>query len=83
MPAIRLYTTAACHLCDEAKTIIWPVLEKYELRLEEIDIAESDLLIDRYGIRIPVVACANTDEDLGWPFTEAQLSRYIENIILP
>jgi hypothetical protein len=83
MSAIRLYTTAACHLCDKAKAIIWPVLEKYELSLEEIDIAETDFLIDRYGTRIPVVAYASVDEELGWPFTEAQLCRYIEAFILP
>jgi len=83
MSAIRLYTTAACHLCDKAKTIMWPVLERYDLSLEEIDIAESDLLIERYGIKIPVVACANADEDLGWPFTEEQLCRYIEEFISP
>jgi len=83
MSVIRLYTTVACHLCDKAKTIMWPVLERYGLSLEEIDIAESDLLIDRYGIRIPVVACVNAEKDLGWPFTEEQLCRYIEDVILP
>ena len=77
MPSLILYTTAGCHLCDTAKTVLWPLLTEFGLRLQEVDIAESDALIERYGIRIPVVAFEGATAELSWPFVTEQARDFI------
>lgn len=74
---IILYGTVACHLCEQAKEILWPLVERFSLRLEEVDIAESDELLERYGLRIPVVKLSTVKQTLDWPFDPAQLEAYL------
>lgn len=81
MPTLSLYTTAGCHLCEVAKSILWPLISEYQLGFQEIDIAESDDLIARYGIRIPVLASSLVQTELGWPFDVEQAREYIAAMI--
>jgi hypothetical protein len=41
--------------------------------LQAVDISIDEFLVDKYGIRIPVVKNAATEVDLGWPFTTDDL----------
>ncbi|HSX84406.1 MAG TPA: glutaredoxin family protein [Cellvibrio sp.] len=77
MSSLILYTTAGCHLCETAKTVLWPLLTEFGLRLQQVDIAESDALIERYGIRIPVIAFEGVDAELAWPFVAEQAWDFI------
>jgi glutaredoxin len=74
MPApyspLILYSTPACHLCETAHALMAPHLERLGIVLEEVDISSSDALVDRYGIRIPVIRFADGEAELGWPFNE-------------
>ncbi|WP_439134157.1 glutaredoxin family protein [Pseudomaricurvus sp.] len=72
---LYLYTTLGCHLCEDAKVLAWPVLEHFDCRLQEIEIANDDELVERYGIRIPVVRFEGSEQELGWPFTQEQLAQ--------
>ncbi len=74
MKTLLLYTTLGCHLCEDAKLLIWPLLEKFNYRLQEIDIADSDELMQSYGTSIPVVKCSDDGEELNWPFDAVQLA---------
>ena len=74
---VTLYTGPHCHLCEQAKTVLYPLLSERQLQLVEINIQESDDLKERYGIRIPVVALANGQEK-GWPFTASQIRRMLD-----
>lgn len=60
--------------------IVAPLLNNYALHLEEVDIAESDELIERYGIRIPVLKSPRHLEELGWPFDSAQAAAFFERV---
>ncbi len=80
MKVIYLYSTPGCHLCDLAKDILWPLLNDYPLRMEEIDIAESDELLERYGVRIPVVAQPHSLNELGWPFDTAKAQVFLRQV---
>ena len=71
-----LYSTPACHLCETAHTLIEPYLDPLGITLEQVDISLSDELIERYGIRIPVLKFGHTDAELGWPFDEDQFLRF-------
>ena len=70
---IRLYGTSHCHLCDEAKAI----LRESGIAADHIDIADDDELLERYGIRIPVLRRVDTGAELGWPFDAAAISRFL------
>lgn len=80
MQPIYLYSTPGCHLCEIAREIISPLLNHYALCLEEIDIAESDELIERYGVRIPVLKSPHHIDELGWPFDSTQASSFLARI---
>jgi len=69
---LTLYTTAGCHLCEHAEAI----LSEAGVRFTPVDIEEDLGLIERYGIRIPVVADAEGRE-LGWPFDGAALQNWL------
>jgi hypothetical protein len=53
------------------------VLQAVGVEAEHIDIAEDDDLLEKYGVRIPVVKREDTDAELGWPFDEAAVRRFI------
>ena len=63
-----------------AKEIVSPLLNNYSFYLEEIDIAESDELIERYGVRIPVLKSPQHIDDLGWPFDSEQVANFLTRI---
>ncbi len=62
------YTTAGCHLCEEAKALLDVLKTQHEVNIQTIDISSSQALVELYGIRIPVIKNQTTGEELGWPF---------------
>ena len=52
---ITLYTRPGCHLCEEAKAVIEPMLGEFGARLREVNIDDDAELKRRYGTDIPVV----------------------------
>jgi glutaredoxin len=73
---LTIYTGTNCHLCDQAKSLIYPVLQEAGWTLKEINIDDHDDLKQRYGIRIPVMAAPDGKEK-GWPFTQGQVKQLI------
>ena len=55
MLTVTLYTRTDCHLCEQAKTDLESIQEKYPHRLVEIDIDTDPALQKRYLAEIPVV----------------------------
>ena len=52
---VALYTRPGCHLCEEAKAAIGPLLREFGAALREINIENDPVLEERYGWEIPVV----------------------------
>ncbi len=52
---ITLYTRPGCHLCEEAKELIEPMLSEFSATLREVNIDDDADLRRRYGTDIPVV----------------------------
>jgi glutaredoxin len=75
-----IYSGPNCHLCEQAKAVLYPLLSEKGLELVEVNIQESEILKEKYAIRIPVVALPNGEEK-GWPFTAAQIGRMIDNAV--
>jgi glutaredoxin len=70
---IELYGTTFCHLCEEAEAI----LHKIGIEAAHIDIAEDDELLEKYGVRIPVLKRVDTGAELGWPFDAETVSCFL------
>lgn len=69
---LTLYGTSACHLCELAAEL----LGKSGAEFEEIDISDSDMLFDRYGVIIPVLR-REDGQELNWPFDEQALKGFL------
>ena len=78
---IYLYSTLGCHLCEQAKVILWPLLLKYQFQLLEVDISSSDDMIEKYGTRIPVLGACDNFAELNWPFTPEQADSFFAGLI--
>ena len=52
---LLFYTRAGCHLCEEAKAQLAPLLEEFGVRLEEVDVDSNPELAARFGQDVPVV----------------------------
>jgi glutaredoxin len=52
---VTLYTRPGCHLCDEAKTQIAPLLRRAGARLREVNIDADEVLRERYNVDVPVL----------------------------
>lgn len=73
--SLYLYSTAGCHLCEQAEALLQPFLHAGLFSLQVIEISHDEELVQRYGIRIPVLAYEAVGErqELGWPFDQAQV----------
>lgn len=71
------YTTAGCHLCDLARQVYQSTLSPDFFAVEEVDIADQDELIERYGTRIPVLRRLKDDTELNWPFDQQGLMDFL------
>jgi glutaredoxin len=52
---VTIYSRPGCHLCEEAKAQIAPLLAEFGARLTEINIDEDSELRARYDYDVPVI----------------------------
>jgi len=52
---VTLYSRPGCHLCEEAKAAIAPLLREFGAVLRDVNIDEDAVLRERYGWDIPVI----------------------------
>jgi glutaredoxin len=52
---VTLYTRPDCHLCEEAKNAMAPILREARAVLREVNIEGDPVLEERYGVDIPVI----------------------------
>lgn len=71
---LLLYTTGGCHLCERAQTL---VRRCANTSVELVEIADDAELLERYGIRIPVLRRSDTGQELDWPFDEEAIDRWL------
>jgi len=64
-----LLGTVGCHLCDQAETILRPLVAAHGLEIELVDISEHDALLRAYGVYIPVLRQLASGNELRWPFS--------------
>ena len=52
---VTLYTRPGCHLCEEAKAAMAPLLQEFGGTLREVNIDEDPELRERHGWDVPVI----------------------------
>lgn len=52
---VTLYTRPGCHLCEEVKAQIAPLLRRAGARLREVNIDADAVLRGRYDVDVPVI----------------------------
>lgn len=79
MNELILYTTAGCHLCEDAEAIL-RYCQQYrsDLNWMVVDIAADEALVRQYGLRIPVIRSVAGSTELGWPFDAGQVMALLE-----
>ncbi|MEX0740544.1 MAG: glutaredoxin family protein [Pseudohongiella sp.] len=78
---LLLYTTVGCHLCEQAEAVLHAVADTHSgLTWRPVEISDAPALVAAYGLRIPVIRLSGQDADLGWPFDEAAVRRYLTQV---
>jgi hypothetical protein len=75
---LSFYTTAQCHLCELAESLLVNTPMQRPIPVNVLDIAQSEQLVARYGTRIPVLRRSDTGNELDWPFTQDQLLNFLQ-----
>jgi glutaredoxin len=52
---LTLYTRAGCHLCEEMKAALAPLVREFGARLAEVDVDADEELRGMYGNDVPVL----------------------------
>ena len=74
MSEITLFSTSGCHLCDQALALLEQLAVEFAIQ----DIIDDPILVEKYGITIPVIALTTSGNELNWPFDLAQLKQFLE-----
>jgi glutaredoxin len=82
MLQLTLYGTSGCHLCEKAAALLGEALSRHgrTIDLISVDIADHDEWMERYGMRIPVLRHAGTDQELDWPFDASTVMNFLKNL---
>lgn len=85
MQTLYLYTTLGCHLCDLAEQLLEPLLStpppnSQAFVLQLVEIADDAELMECYGVRIPVLVCAQSGKELAWPFDQHAAADFLSSL---
>lgn len=91
---LMLLSTDHCALCEEALSMLFSMPELAGLELRVVDVADEDLLLERYGEQVPVLQVFTQRDDqsaaepqlalsLNWPFTAASVGHALRDLPPP
>ncbi|SET28067.1 glutaredoxin family protein [Thalassotalea agarivorans] len=75
MKKYQLYSSDGCHLCEQAHALISELISENTLNV--IDIVESEQLVARFGVHIPVFENTETQELVYWPFDKSMIAKVL------
>lgn len=80
---VELLGTQGCHLCDVAERMVRRLALNCGVQIQYLDIANDPDLVERYGMRIPVlkwVIGSNDVPELNWPFSEEEFINWATQV---
>lgn len=76
---VILFGTSACHLCEIAEGMLERERAGAALEgIDKVDISDDEALLERYGVRIPVLRRPDGRE-LDWPFDPEELRSFLRS----
>ncbi|MCP5179792.1 MAG: glutaredoxin family protein [Pseudomonadales bacterium] len=78
MGPLILYSTSGCALCEQALELLFALPELHGAGLTVVDVADDDVLAERYGARLPVLAFAG--DELDAPFDRHAVVRWWQHV---
>ena len=84
--SLTLLTKPGCHLCEEAKTVVDAVIERFRAENElsvsftEVNILDNRALVEKYGEEIPVLQI-NGSTHAYWRIDSDRLERAIRQLL--
>jgi glutaredoxin-like protein DUF836 len=63
VPRLVLYGKPGCHLCEQAQAELARLRRRHPHALEIVDISQDPELLERYGLRIPVLVADGREYD--------------------
>jgi thioredoxin-like negative regulator of GroEL len=79
MQPLILYSRPGCHLCEKLCAELEPLLRASGAALEIVDVDESPALVQRYGLRIPVLVAGELELS-EYPLDRDSVSRYLASL---
>jgi hypothetical protein len=79
MNTVIFFTTKGCHLCELAGEILENLRETENFSIEVQDISETEILVEKYGLLIPVIMDKETCKELRWPFDNNDVMQWISS----
>lgn len=81
MISLTLYSTAGCHLCELAEEQLREAQTRINLQWQWTEIVDSEDLMERYAVRIPVVVEPISGAEIGWPFNQTDLQNWLSQFV--
>ncbi|MCC5888099.1 MAG: glutaredoxin family protein [Gammaproteobacteria bacterium] len=76
---LLLYGTVGCTLCETAREIALAEAARAGFAIEDVDIADDESLLERYGALIPVLRRSDRSSELRWPFDHHALRMLLQD----
>lgn len=70
---LQLMSTSHCHLCEQAETLLFGLVTKYNIDWVVVEIFGDSMLYERYATTIPVLINLNTNQEICWPFSSIDI----------
>ena len=85
---LTLFTKPGCNLCEEAKTVVDSVVDKFKsehssenpIDLTEVNILEDQALLEKYGEEIPVLQI-NSSTHAYWRIDSERLMLALNELV--
>jgi predicted thioredoxin/glutaredoxin len=81
-PAVALYVTGDCHLCEEAERLLRRLGREMGFPLEVVDISSDAVLQGRYCLAVPALA-VDGEAVLSAPLDEARVREALAGRLAP
>lgn len=74
---LNLYSTSHCHLCEQAAALLVSLSDQYDIEWINIEVTDDLVLLESYGIKIPVLKRLDTNVEIAWPFSSQDIEKFL------
>jgi hypothetical protein len=64
-------------LCGQAEALLISIQNQSDIQWKNIEITEDLLLLENYGIKIPVLKRLDNNAEIAWPFTATDIETFL------